>query len=102
MEVMKHAAIKMEEEENESDGWERNDAEQTRAGDSCNYTAETKTKHGSGGKVLRKRIRANKVLSGSLLTTVKERASGGEHPSVACSTDSQSSIDRCLFKSTFM
>lgn len=70
MEVMKRAAIKMEEEEKESDGWEGN--EQTRAGDCFNYTAETKTEHGWGGKVLRKRIRANKVLSGSLLTTVEE------------------------------
>lgn len=46
MEVMKHAAIKREEEENQSDRWEGNEAEGTRAEDSCNYTAETKTKHG--------------------------------------------------------
>lgn len=46
MEVMKHAAIKRVEEENESDGWQGNEAEGTRGEDSCNYTAEAKTKHG--------------------------------------------------------
>lgn len=47
-EVMKHTAIKRDEEENESDGWEGNEAEGTRAEDSCNYTAETKRT--AGGK----------------------------------------------------
>lgn len=45
MEVMKRAAIKREEEENKSDGWEGNKAEGSRAEGSCNYTAEAKTKH---------------------------------------------------------
>lgn len=75
MEVMKHAAIKREEEENESDGWEGNEAKGTRGEDSCNYTAETNIKYEE--KVLRKQIRANKVLSDSLLMTAKERGNGG-------------------------
>lgn len=45
MEATKRAAIKREEEERESDGWEGNEAEQTRAEESCNYAAEMKTKH---------------------------------------------------------
>lgn len=45
MEATKRAAIKREEEESESDGWEGNEAEQTRAEESCNYAAEMKTKH---------------------------------------------------------
>lgn len=45
MKVMKLYAIKREGEENESDGWEGNEAEETRVEDSCNYAAEIKTKH---------------------------------------------------------
>lgn len=46
MEVTKHAAIKREEEEIESEGREGNEAQGTRAEGSCDYTAETETKHG--------------------------------------------------------
>lgn len=76
MDVTKHAAIKREEEEIESEGWEGNEAEGTGAEGSCDYTAETKTKHGRK-KVLRVQIRANKVLSDFSLTTETERGSGG-------------------------
>lgn len=45
MEAMKLRTIKREGEENESDGWEGNEAEQTRVEDGWNYAAEIKTKY---------------------------------------------------------